>query len=59
MMVDYDYVAIGAHDHLVPVQASVIVTHGRRKVVQNEIVFRNYKRFASEAKIIYGEPANP
>lgn len=58
MTVDYDYVAIGTHDYLVPVQASVGVTQGKRKAVLNEIVFRNYKRYASQTKIMYGDPVH-
>lgn len=52
--VDYDYIAIGSHDYLMPIHATVSVTEGRRKSVLNEIEFRNYRRYASQAKITYG-----
>jgi hypothetical protein len=52
--VDYDYVAIGAHDYLVPIRASVSLTQGKREAILNEIEFRNYRRYAAQAKIIYG-----
>lgn len=52
--VEYDYIAIGTHDYLVPIRAEVSLTQGKRKGILNEIEFRNYKRYASQAKIIYG-----
>jgi VWFA-related protein len=52
--VDYDYIAIGTHDYLVPIRASVSLTRGRREAVLNEIEFRNYRRYASQARVLYG-----
>ncbi len=52
--VDYDYVAIGTHDYLVPIRASVSLTQGKREAVLNEIEFRDYRRYASQTKLIYG-----
>jgi hypothetical protein len=51
MTVDYSYVAIGTHDYLVPVRATVSRQRGRREIELNEIAFRNYRRFASQTKI--------
>lgn len=53
IMVDYDYIAIGAHDYLMPMRATVGMRQGKREVVLNEIVFRNYRRFASAVKVLY------
>lgn len=53
--VDYDYVAIGTHDYLVPIRASVSLTQGKREAVLNEIEFRDYRRYASQTKLLYGE----
>jgi hypothetical protein len=53
IMVDYDYIAIGTHDYLVPIRASVSLTQGRREAVLNEMEFRNYRRYAAQARVIY------
>ncbi|MGH9529953.1 MAG: hypothetical protein ACRD2S_08565, partial [Terriglobales bacterium] len=53
--VDYDYVAIGTHDYLVPARAAVSLTQGKREHVLNEIEFRDYRRYASQVKVLYGE----
>jgi VWFA-related protein len=53
MAVDYNYVALGNHELLMPVQASVGVQMGKRKMILNEIVFRDFKRFGAETKITY------
>ena len=52
MTVDYDYVAIGAHDYLMPMRAVVTIQKGHRQTDLNEISFRNYRRYASQAKIL-------
>jgi VWFA-related protein len=58
MSVDYDYVAIGAHDYLMPIRGTVTTKQGRRRAVLNEIEFRDYRRYASKTKISYeGEAA--
>ena len=54
--VDYDYVVINAHDYLVPVSAEVSLSQGRREADLNTIEFRNYKRFASNVKILGFSP---
>lgn len=51
MTVDYDYVAISGRDYLLPVHSTVSLRRHRRQIELNEIAFRNYRRFASRAKI--------
>lgn len=51
MTVDYDYVAIGGRDYLLPVRSSVGLQRHHKKLELNEIVFRNYRRFSSRTKI--------
>jgi VWFA-related protein len=53
--VDYDYIAIATHDYLVPVRASVSLTQGKRRAVLNEIEFRDYRRYASQARVVYSD----
>jgi hypothetical protein len=54
MVVDYDYIAIGAHDYLMPIRGKVSMKEGKREAVLNEMEFRNYKRYGSKTKILYG-----
>jgi VWFA-related protein len=51
MTVDYDYIAISGRDYLLPVHSTVSLQRHRRQIELNEISFRNYRRFASRAKI--------
>ncbi len=51
MTVDYDYVAISGRDYLLPVRSTVSLQRHHRQIELNEIAFRNYRRFASRAKI--------
>jgi hypothetical protein len=51
MTVDYDYVTVGTHDYLMPMRATVSLQRGRRQTDLNEMTFRNYRRYASQAKI--------
>ncbi len=51
MTVDYDYVSIGGRDYLLPVHSTVSLQRHRKQIELNEIAFRNYRRFASRAKI--------
>ena len=51
MTVDYDYNAISGRDYLLPVRSSVSLEKAHRKIELNEITFRNYRRYASRAKI--------
>lgn len=50
--VEYDYVAVGAHDYLMPVRGTIRLQKGRHEADLNEVVFQNYRRYASEAKVI-------
>ena len=50
--VEYDYVAVGAHDYLMPVRGTIRLHKGKHESDLNEVVFQNYRRYASEAKII-------
>jgi VWFA-related protein len=51
IMVDYDVVAVGAHDYMLPVSAEMLVRMGKRSLVRNEINFRDYRRFGAESSI--------
>jgi VWFA-related protein len=53
---DYDYVAIGGQQYLVPIGAQVILRKGRHEMDLNQIRFRNFHRFRSSAKILSVEP---
>jgi VWFA-related protein len=52
MTVDYDYVTIGAHDYLMPMRAVVALRRGHKQTDLNEMAFRGYRRYSSQAKII-------
>jgi hypothetical protein len=54
MTVDYDYIAIGTHDYLMPIRASMSLTRGKRAAMLNDMEFRNYRRYGSGVKILYG-----
>jgi hypothetical protein len=49
--VDYDYVAIGTHDYLLPIRASMNLRQGK-KSISNDMVFRNYRRYGASSKIV-------
>jgi len=51
IMVDYDYIAIGAHDYLMPIRGTVSLRQGKKEGVLNEIEFRDYKRYGSKVKV--------
>jgi VWFA-related protein len=51
--VDYDYVSVGAHDYLMPVRGTIRVKRGKHEVDLNQMVFQDYRRFASQAKVIF------
>jgi VWFA-related protein len=51
MTVDYDFVAISGRDYLLPVRSTVSLQRHRKQIELNEITFRNYRRFASRARI--------
>lgn len=50
--VDYDYVSVGAHDYLMPARATIRLKRGRREADLNQIVFQDYRRYASQVKVI-------
>ena len=50
--IDYDYVPVGEHDYLMPVRGDIRVQRGRHEVDLNQVVFQDYRRFASQAKIV-------
>ena len=51
IMVDYDYIAIGAHDYLMPIRGTVSLKQGKKEAVLNEIEFRDYKRYGSKVRV--------
>jgi hypothetical protein len=55
--VDYDYVSVGTHDYLMPVRGAIRVQRGRREVDLNQVVFQDYRRFASQVKINFNPEA--
>jgi hypothetical protein len=52
--VDYDYIMIGTHDYLMPVRGTIKMREGKKEAVLNEVEFRNYRRYGSATKILYG-----
>jgi VWFA-related protein len=51
--VDYDYVAIGSHEYLMPVSGTVTLHRGKRAVLLNEMEFRDYRKYGSQTSIEY------
>lgn len=56
LTVDYDYVAIGDHDHMMPVAAQLLVRRGKRYMVRNDVEFREYKRYAAASTVRFTAP---
>jgi len=53
--IDYDWVAINEQQHLLPLRAVVQLTdrvRGQTEETRNEILFRGYRKFGAEVKII-------
>jgi hypothetical protein len=50
--VDYDYVSVGAHDYLMPARGTIRLKRGRHEADFNQVVFQDYRRYASRVKII-------
>jgi len=53
--IDYDWVKINEQDHLLPLRAVVELTahdRGQTEQTRNEILFRGYRKFGAEVKII-------
>ncbi len=54
-VIDYDWVAINDQQHLLPSHATVELTdtyRGQTEQTRNEILFRGYRKFGAEVKII-------
>lgn len=54
-MIDYEWVAINEREHLLPSRAMVELTardRGQTEQTRNEILFRGYRKFGAEVKII-------
>ena len=54
-MIDYEWVAINEQEHLLPSRAIVELTdryRGQTEQTRNEILFRGYRKFGAEVKII-------
>ena len=54
--VAYDYVSINDHDYLMPVSAQIMTSQGRRNLSLNEVEFRNFRRFGSNARVLSSSP---
>lgn len=54
-VIDYDWVSISEKEHLLPARAVVELTardRGQTEQTRNEILFRGYRKFSTEVKII-------
>ena len=54
-LIDYDWATINEQPHLLPSRAVVeltALTHGQSEKTRNEILFRGYRKFGAEVKII-------
>lgn len=54
-LIDYDWVNIAERQYLLPLQAEIILTTGKRGQEfqdRNDIKFRNYQKFGAEVKIL-------
>lgn len=54
-LIDYEWVAINEQEHLLPSRAMVELTarnRGQTEQTRNEILFRGYRKFGAEVKII-------
>jgi VWFA-related protein len=49
--VDYDYVEVGTHEYLMPVSGMIRLKRGRHESDLNQVVFQNYRRYASQSRI--------
>jgi hypothetical protein len=50
--VDYDYIAINAHDYLLPTRATISLRRHKHEGILNEIEFRDYRRFGAKSRMI-------
>ena len=51
VMVDYDYIPIGGHDFLLPLEASLYVRQGAHYLRRNDIEYRNYRKFSADSTL--------
>ncbi len=54
-VIEYDWVTINEQSHLLPSRSVVELTsraHGQTEQSRNEILFRGYRKFGAEVKII-------
>ena len=58
MGVDYDYVAINGLKYLMPITAELRLSQGRSEALMNTMEFRDYKRFAADAKTAGAAPGD-
>ena len=56
VVVDYDYIALGQRDHVLPVQAEVRVRTRHGALMMNQLEFRGYRRFSAESAITFEQP---
>jgi hypothetical protein len=56
--IDYDFVAIGVYEHLLPVSAEVVMSHGKDRLERNDLEFSNFRRFGSTSRIVAFAPAD-
>ena len=54
-MVDYDFAAVGGKQYLLPTHA-YIKTRSGRFVAENNMEFRDYRKFQTEANITFDAP---
>jgi hypothetical protein len=53
--VDYDYVALGQRDHVLPVEAEIRVRTAHGSLLMNQLEFRDYRRFSAQSAIRFEE----
>ena len=51
--IDYDYAPVGGKPYLLPVKAHVVTQSGKYKA-DNDVEFRDYRKFTTEATISFG-----
>lgn len=54
--VDYDYVTVGPREYLMPVRGTIRLKRGRHESDLNQVVFQDYRRYASQSRIITTPP---
>ena len=53
--VEYDYVALGNKNYLLPVKATLVTISGVDRA-RNEVEFHSYRKFTSESKVTFADP---